>query len=533
MNNQNVTKRSSTASSAVRFTSDTTSPITTTTTKKRVKRIRRKSSIFGGADVLLPLILGIVASILMVIVVTLIISNVKSSSPSSSSSNSSAEDVTDAIDAKMEAIRKSHNRHNHKNKYNDLDAENEPLPEDGLLQKLRNSHGKYRHSDWMQKFGDHSTHYTNLRKVYDAKLPFITRADIDRVEDVVASMKKNTYTNEFVSGDMSYDIHNCPDYPPPNYPHAWNVKDVLDNWPTDDTFQIRKNIHQGLCVFDQQKDEYKALNYREAEVPFVVQNDPTVMRTVERWAQPGYITKMVGERTRYRTEFSHDNHFMYWQRPGKKARQHGDVPEDWKPPTEMKRMPFPQWLEHANITDEELLQPDMDHWYFRLIGCGEMGECDKDSSEYLFDELAFFQPRDDNPLYMVEPRKQKGIHCRFGMKGVTAENHFDGSRNMIALLSGERRYLLSHPDQCQNLALYPRGHPSARHSEVDWSKPDWEAFPDFLNAEVNEVVLQAGDVLYLPTNWFHHIVSLDLNFQCNTRSGVNKEYMKPIHECGF
>ena len=32
-----------------------------------------------------------------------------------------------------------------------------------------------------------------------------------------------------------------------------------------------------------------------------------------------------------------------------------------------------------------------------------MGDCDKDSSEYLFDELAFFQPRDDNgnELYLV------------------------------------------------------------------------------------------------------------------------------------
>lgn len=94
-----------------------------------------------------------------------------------------------------------------------------------------------------------------------------------------------------------------------------------------------------------------------------------------------------------------------------------------------------------------------------------MGKCDQNSAEYLFDELAFFQPTDENELYMVKPKEQKGIHCRFGMKGVIAENHFDGSRNMIVILGGERRYILSHPDQCENLMLYPKGHPSARHSE--------------------------------------------------------------------
>lgn len=49
----------------------------------------------------------------------------------------------------------------------------------------------------------------------------------------------------------------------------------------------------------------------------------------------------------------------------------------------------------------------------------------------------------------------------------------------------------------------------------------------------NEVVLQAGDVLYLPQAWFHFIVSLSLNFQCNTRSGHSNNYVSPIHDCGF
>jgi ribosomal protein L16 Arg81 hydroxylase len=76
-------------------------------------------------------------------------------------------------------------------------------------------------------------------------------------------------------------------------------------------------------------------------------------------------------------------------------------------------------------------------------------------------------------------------------------------------------------------------HPSARHSAIDYTKPDLETYPKFAQAKSNEVVLQPGQVLYLPTNWFHFIVSLELNMQCNTRSGLTEDYMDPLHTCGF
>lgn len=394
-----------------------------------------------------------------------------------------------------------------------------PIPDDDSPQT------PYRHSDYLEDIGDKSRYYSNLRKEYDTLLPSTSAADEQRIQSFVKSIHENMYKPQTIQ-ESPYDVHNCPDEPPPNYPYAWNIQQVLDNWPPDDTTP-RPTIYQGLCTFDFQTEMEKALNYRKAEVPFVVRNDPKVMRTVERWNQPKYLDRMLKNK-KYRTEYSPNNHFMYWMAKKKK-----NTPDGWKPPTEMIRMTYKDWLSHANITDESKLGPDMEHWYFRLIGCGEMGNCDQNAAEYLFDELSFFQPTDKNELYMVKPKEQKGIHCRFGMKGVIAENHFDGSRNMIAILGGERRYILSHPDQCENLALYPKGHPSARHSEVDWSNPDWEKFPKFKDAEVNEVVMQAGDILYLPTNWFHYIISLGLNFQCNTRSGVTRDYAHVMHACGF
>ena len=37
-----------------------------------------------------------------------------------------------------------------------------------------------------------------------------------------------------------------------------------------------------------------------------------------------------------------------------------------------------------------------------------------------------------------------------------------------------------------------------------------------------ETVLKAGEVLYIPSHWFHYITSLQKSAQCNTRSGRDK-----------
>lgn len=108
------------------------------------------------------------------------------------------------------------------------------------------------------------------------------------------------------------------------------------------------------------------------------------------------------------------------------------------------------------------------------------------------------------------------------------------SRNFILMLRGKKRYILAHPSQCINMELYPPGHPSVRHTRINWSDPkSWSDGKNFAKGMVNEVVLQAGDGLYLPTYWLHFIVSLTLNYQCNARSGITYEYKHHVTRCGF
>jgi hypothetical protein len=225
--------------------------------------------------------------------------------------------------------------------------------------------------------------------------------------------------------------------------------DILTSWPPRDTSQPpERALYQGLCVFQYSRDLARAQNYKDRELPFVVRGDPHVSRAVERWNQPGYLSAMLRPEQPHRVEWSPNNQFLY-TRPGSTTKDAST--------TKLRWMTFDEWLTKANVSDATLADPNHEHWYFRLIGCGHglgnTGSCDIGSSEYLYDELPFFHPTHDDSarsgvsvaksthLYMGEHGdKQHGIHCRFGLKGVFAENHYDSARNTIVLLGGSRRY---------------------------------------------------------------------------------------------
>ena len=46
-----------------------------------------------------------------------------------------------------------------------------------------------------------------------------------------------------------------------------------------------------------------------------------------------------------------------------------------------------------------------------------------------------------------------------------------------------------------------------------------------------EVVLSMGEVLYLPSFWFHYIVSQDASIQCNARTGTAEHGKEIIQQC--
>ena len=134
-------------------------------------------------------------------------------------------------------------------------------------------------------------------------------------------------------------------------------------------------------------------------------------------------------------------------------------------------------------------------------------------------------------FFLVDASQQRGVQCRFGQRGIIAEGHFDAVRNFVAIVGGRKRYVLLPPEQCGHLRLITQG-PSARHSGLDWTTP--EGIAAVGDAAALEVVLEAGDVLYIPAFWLHFIVNLETNAQCNTRSGTPwSPAVDAMRACGF
>lgn len=91
--------------------------------------------------------------------------------------------------------------------------------------------------------------------------------------------------------------------------------------------------------------------------------------------------------------------------------------------------------------------------------------------------------------------------------------HFDLSDNFAAVVAGRRRFTLFPPEATKDLYVGPLNVTLAGQpvSMVDPLAPDLERFPRFPRAQ--ELALQAelgpGDVIYIPTLWWHHVRSLD------------------------
>uniref|UniRef100_A0A7S2Y860 JmjC domain-containing protein n=1 Tax=Entomoneis paludosa TaxID=265537 RepID=A0A7S2Y860_9STRA len=327
-----------------------------------------------------------------------------------------------------------------------------------------------------------------------------------------------------------------------------------------------------MCALDWHRDSYETIQaYRRAEIPFVLQNHPTVMATTERWNTPltsstdqtktePYLVELLRNEPPQRNEYAkQSNHMPFWR-----ILNPDEVDPHFVPPTQNVALTLPEWWQHAQHLEEALAHNQTtvttsDHYYFRLAATLTHGP--EPVHAFLYDELPMFHPsyhendekgdldqeedasttttHHHDPLFMVDPSQERGINCRFGMVGNVADNHFDPTRNWIVVLGGRRRYILSPPSQCRHLNLHPLGHVSARHSADDWSQTSTsKAAQDHLqHAQALQILLQPGDALYLPTSWFHFIVSLTTSFQCNARSGSTQtrgsKLQAIFEECGF
>jgi hypothetical protein len=260
------------------------------------------------------------------------------------------------------------------------------------------------------------------------------------------------------------------------------------------------------------KSREAAQRVREAELPFILRNVPSVVAASQKW-DPVYLSNRF---TRGRVERSTSNSFMYW-------RNKNGV----KGPTEMTEMSWSAFLDEAKALDaSDNGKPGGTHFYWHTSARGK--------DKWISDELDLFQK--DNSFFIVDPVEyDTPIACRVGTKGLCNENHYDTHRTFTAQIVGSKRWIFMPPSECSKLYLFPNKHMSARHSPVDINsgRINGTAFPLAMSAVAIETVIHAGEVGYLPSNWFHHIISQEFNVQCIARSGHSLEGDDYIEKCGF
>ena len=115
-------------------------------------------------------------------------------------------------------------------------------------------------------------------------------------------------------------------------------------------------------------------------------------------------------------------------------------------------------------------------------------------------------------LLVLNPQ-HSSINVWMGQPHVIAHCHYDGYHNFYAQLFGRKRFTMFRPTEWPGLYPYPFLHPSHAQAQVNISdNASISMFPAVKHLEGYQVLLEPGDVLYMPPLWFHHVEAVDLRF---------------------
>jgi ribosomal protein L16 Arg81 hydroxylase len=145
---------------------------------------------------------------------------------------------------------------------------------------------------------------------------------------------------------------------------------------------------------------------------------------------------------------------------------------------------YPYYL----IYNASLLQEHIELW------------ADFSEPKYCFDWFKFI------PEFMRFPSPRLYL----GPKGAISTLHQDrwGTHFWMAQLEGRKRWILFSPDQAELLYSTKVTGDLIRY-QVQPEKPDLERFPLFKKTKGVECTIGPGDLLIVPGNWLHWVISLD------------------------
>jgi hypothetical protein len=183
------------------------------------------------------------------------------------------------------------------------------------------------------------------------------------------------------------------------------------------------------------------------------------------------------------------------------------------PPIKMQLTRIPQ-TEHSRM----FYAPNMSEMSFGVaelppLNCFERMTCITRDADYAAQcvPVAKYFPKLTADLSNPLLANEVSPFIWFGNKVIVAP-HFDEANNIAVVAAGKRRFTLFPPQQTKNLYIGPLEFTPAGQpiSLVDILSPDLSTHPRYAEAFAHgmSVELVAGDAIYIPTPWWHHVQSL-------------------------
>lgn len=124
-----------------------------------------------------------------------------------------------------------------------------------------------------------------------------------------------------------------------------------------------------------------------------------------------------------------------------------------------------------------------------------------------------------NDCYKVGEGKLYNMMLWFGPRGCQTPLHYDPLDNLLIQFVGRKNvYLLPKSSDRLDMNWHYYGHEGQQYntSPVDVIEPDLDKYPLFRDAPPIIVAeLHEGDILYIPSKWWHQVISIDRSISIN------------------
>lgn len=254
--------------------------------------------------------------------------------------------------------------------------------------------------------------------------------------------------------------------------------------PNTNELEINLKIHDdydsnAICDIDRRdcpSIEYFLERHFNPQKPLLITNAISHWPAIEKWRNYKYLIAKAGSRTvpiELGSKYTSDN----WSQ---------------------SLVKFSSFLEHCLVDIENKSDQSGDDVAYL-------------AQHDLFDQIPELRNDICVPEYICSSENVPRIKAWLGPKGTISPLHTDPTHNLLCQIFGKKKVILAAPENTDS--LYPYEHFILHNtSQIDAESVDYNKFPLVRAVKFYELLLQKGDMLYLPPKWWHYVRSQSPSF---------------------